>query len=81
MTLPSPSTNPKGAKDEEKTELLYGVENVVVWGYDSFMQNVQERMDLLVDKNGLSIVIGYDIYKDNYIDIIKRAAKLGSSQK
>ena len=59
----------------EKTELLYGVEDVVGRGVQ-FMQNVRKTMDLFGDKNGPSIIIGYDIYKNNYIDVIKRGGKI-----
>jgi two-component system, OmpR family, sensor histidine kinase VicK len=60
--------------EEEKTELLYGVEAAVgkgVW----FMKNVKIGMDLFGEKNGPSIIIEYEVYKNNYIDIIKRGAK------
>jgi two-component system, OmpR family, sensor histidine kinase VicK len=61
--------------EEEKTELLYGVEAAVgkgVW----FMKNVKIGMDLFGEKNGPSIIIEYDVYKNNYIDIIKRGGKI-----
>jgi two-component system, OmpR family, sensor histidine kinase VicK len=59
----------------EKTELLYGVEDVVGRGIQ-FMQNVRKTMDLFGDKNGPSIIMGYDVYKNNYIDVIKRGGKI-----
>jgi signal transduction histidine kinase len=61
--------------EEEKTELLYGVEAAVgkgVW----FMKNVKIGMDLFGEKNGPSIIIEYEVYKNNYIDIIKRGGKI-----
>ena len=56
---------------EEKTELLYGVEATVEkakW----FMKNVKIGMDLFGEKNGPSIIIEFEVYKNNYIDIIKK---------
>ena len=61
--------------EEEKTELLYGVEAAVgkgVW----FMKNVKIGMDLFGEKNGPSIIIEFEVYKNNYIDIIKRGGKI-----
>jgi two-component system, OmpR family, sensor histidine kinase VicK len=62
-------------KEEEKTELLYGIENAVSRGAQ-FMQNVKIGMDLFGDKNGPSIIIEYDVYKNNYIDVIRRGGKI-----
>jgi two-component system, OmpR family, sensor histidine kinase VicK len=60
---------------EDKTKLLYGSEDVVGRGVQ-FIQNVKVGMDLFGDKNGPSIIIGYDIYKNNYIDVVKRGGKI-----
>ena len=59
----------------EKTKVLYGIENSVPCGV-RFMQNVKEKMNLFVDKNGPSIVIKYHEYKDNYIKARQRGAKI-----
>ena len=32
-----------------------------------FLENVNERMDICVDKNGPSVIIQSDIYKSNYV--------------
>jgi two-component system, OmpR family, sensor histidine kinase VicK len=61
--------------EEEKTELLYGVEAAVGRG-DRFMKNVKVRMDLFGDKNGPSIIMEFDVYKNNYIDVIRRGGKI-----
>jgi two-component system sensor histidine kinase VicK len=61
--------------EEEKTELLYGVEAAVAKGV-WFMKNVKIGMDLFGEKNGPSIIIEYEVYKNNYIDIIKRGGKI-----
>ena len=60
---------------EEKTELLYGVEAAVGRG-DRFMKNVKVRMDLFGEKNGPSIIMEFDVYKNNYIDVIRRGGKI-----
>ena len=61
---------------EEKTELLYGVENAISRGIQ-FMQNASKQMDLFGDKNGPSIIIEFpDIYKNNYIAAKRRGAKI-----
>ena len=43
---------------EEKTEVLYGIENTVTRGIQ-FMQNAKKSMDLFGDKNGPSIIIDF----------------------
>jgi two-component system sensor histidine kinase VicK len=63
------------ANKEEKTELLYGIENAVRRGAQ-FMQNIKIGMDLFGDKNGPSIIMEYDVYKNNYIDVIRRGGKI-----
>src|SRR5919109_3689459 len=63
------------ANKEEKTELLYEIENAVRRGAQ-FMQNVKIGMDLFGDKNGPSIIMEYDVYKNNYIDVIRRGGKI-----
>jgi hypothetical protein len=55
--------------EDEKTELLYGVEAAVGMG-NRFMKNVKVGMDLFGEKNGPSIIMEYDVYKNNYIDVI-----------
>ena len=61
---------------EEKTEVLYGIENTVTRGIQ-FMQNAKKSMDLFGDKNGPSIIIDFPhIYKDNYIEAKRRGAKI-----
>ena len=61
---------------EEKTEVLYGVENAVRTGVQ-FMQNARKWMELFGDKNGPSIIIEFaDVYKNNYIGAKRRGAKI-----
>src|ERR671918_181600 len=61
--------------NEEKSELIYGTESAVQRGVQ-FMQNVKKGMDLFGEKNGPSIIIEFDVYKNNYIDVIKRGGKI-----
>ena len=60
---------------EEKTELLYGVEAAVGGGVQ-FMKNVKIGMDLFGEKNGPSIIMEFDVYKNNYVDVLKRGGKI-----
>ncbi|HZD36832.1 MAG TPA: ATP-binding protein [Nitrososphaeraceae archaeon] len=66
---------PYEEQEEEKTELLYGVEDAVGRG-DRFMKNVKRGMDLFGEKNGPSIIMEFDVYRNNYIDVIKRGGKI-----
>ena len=61
------STQTNNSKNnKEITEILYGTENSVRRGVE-FMQNANEFMDLFGEKNGPSIIMTYDVYKNNYI--------------
>ena len=61
--------------EEENTELLFGVEDAVAKG-DKFMKNVKVGMDLFGEKNGPSIIMEFDVYRNNYIEVIKRGGKI-----
>lgn len=62
--------------DEEKTGLLYGIEDTISKGIQ-FMQNAKKHMDLFGEKNGPSIIIEFpDIYKNNYIAAKNRGVKI-----
>ena len=41
-----------------------------------FLENVSERLDICVDKNGPAIIIKSDIYKSNYVKAKNRGAKI-----
>ncbi|WP_458719616.1 ATP-binding protein [Candidatus Nitrosocosmicus sp. R] len=58
-----------------KTDLIYDMDTAVSYGI-SFLENVSERMDICVDKNGPSIIIKSEIYKSNYIKAKNRGAKI-----
>ena len=61
--------------NEEKSELLYGTENAVQRGVQ-FLQNVKKRMDLFGDKNGPSIIMEFEVYKNNYVDVKSRGGRI-----
>ena len=58
-----------------KTDFIYDMDTSVSYGI-SFLENVSERMDICVDKNGPSIIIKSEIYKSNYIKAKNRGAKI-----
>jgi hypothetical protein len=59
----------------KSSEILYDTESTVKKGI-LFMQNAKEKMDLFGDSNGPSIVMEYDVYRNNYIDMISRGGKI-----
>jgi signal transduction histidine kinase len=67
---PLPPTSPVN-----KSEILYGVENAVGRGV-YFMSNVKQRMDIFFDHNAPSIVVDVKEYRNGYIDIRMRGAKI-----
>ena len=62
-------------RNGERTEMIYDMENAISYGV-RFMQNVKERMDVLIDKGGPSMILKYSIYNDNYIKARSRGAKI-----
>ena len=58
-----------------KTDLIYDIDTAVSYGI-RFLENVSERMDICVDKNGPSLIVKSDIYKSNYIKARNRGAKI-----
>jgi two-component system, OmpR family, sensor histidine kinase VicK len=67
---PLPPTSPVN-----KSEILYGVENAVGRGV-YFMSNVKQRMDIFFDHSAPSIVVDVNEYRNGYIDIRRRGAKI-----
>jgi two-component system, OmpR family, sensor histidine kinase VicK len=67
---PLPPTSPVN-----KSEILYGVENAVGRGV-YFMSNVKQRMDIFFDHSAPSIVVDVEEYRNGYIDIRRRGAKI-----
>ena len=67
---PLPPTSPVN-----KSEILYGVENAVGRGV-YFMSNVKQRMDIFFDHSAPSIVVDIEEYRNGYIDIRRRGAKI-----
>ncbi|WP_458744361.1 ATP-binding protein [Candidatus Nitrosocosmicus sp. T] len=58
-----------------KTDLIYDMDTAVSYGI-RFLENVRERMDICVDKNGPSVIMKSDIYKNNYVKARNRGAKI-----
>ena len=69
-SLLNPNINP-----QRTSEILYGAENAVGRGVQ-FMQNVKKKMDIFFDHKAPSIVIDIEEYKNGYIDIRRRGAKI-----
>ncbi len=59
----------------ENTKILHGIENTISYGV-RLLQNAKEKLDICTDKNGPSIVIELDVYKDNYIKARTRGVKI-----
>ena len=59
----------------ENTKILHGIENTISYGV-RLLQNAKEKLDLCADKNGPSIVIELNVYKDNYIKARTRGVKI-----
>jgi two-component system, OmpR family, sensor histidine kinase VicK len=59
----------------QRSEVLYGAEKAVGRGVQ-FMRNVKKRMDIFFDYRAPSIVIDLEEYKNGYIDIRRRGAKI-----
>jgi len=59
----------------EKTEVLYGIENAVGKGVE-FMAAVRHKMDLCYDQNAPSIVVEVGAYRDGYLGILERGGKI-----
>jgi signal transduction histidine kinase len=57
------------------SEILYGAENAVGRGVQ-FMQNVKKKMDIFFDHRAPSIVVDLEEYKNGYMDIRGRGAKI-----
>ena len=63
------------ASPVNKSEILYGVEDAVGRGV-YFMSNVKQRMDIFFDHSAPSIVVDVEEYRNGYIDIRRRGAKI-----
>jgi two-component system, OmpR family, sensor histidine kinase VicK len=62
-------------KSQRTSEIFYGAENAVGRGVE-FMRNVKKRMDIFFDHKAPSIVINIEEYRNGYIDIRRRGAKI-----
>ena len=61
--------------NSENTKILHGIEKTISYGV-RHLQNAKEKLDLCIDKNGPSIVIELDVWKDNYIKARNRGVKI-----
>jgi two-component system, OmpR family, sensor histidine kinase VicK len=59
----------------KKSEILYGAENAVGRGVQ-FMRNVKKGMDIYFDHRAPSIVVDIEEYRNGYIDMRRRGAKI-----
>ena len=59
----------------EYTEIIYDMETAISYGVN-FLHKSKERMDILIDQNGPSVIIKNDIYKYNYINARNRGVKI-----
>ncbi|HEU4444440.1 MAG TPA: HAMP domain-containing sensor histidine kinase, partial [Nitrososphaeraceae archaeon] len=57
------------------SEILYGAENAVGRGVQ-FMRNVKKNMDIYFDHRAPSIVVDIEEYRNGYINIRRRGAKI-----
>ena len=62
-------------KAQRSSEVLYGAENAVGRGVQ-FMRNVKKRMDIFFDHRAPSIVVDIEEYRNGYINIRRRGAKI-----
>lgn len=62
-------------KSQRSSEIFYGAENAVGRGVQ-FMRNVRKNMDIFFDHRAPSIVIDLEEYRNGYIDIRRRGAKI-----
>ena len=60
--------------EDEKTEIIYDLDDAITCGV-KFLHNVKEQMGILSDHNGPSLIIKYEIYKNNYISLKNRGVK------
>lgn len=72
---PADSLLNSNINSQKTSEILYGAGNAVARGIQ-FMQNVNRKMDIFFDHKAPSIVINIEEYKNGYIDMKRRGAKL-----
>jgi signal transduction histidine kinase len=62
-------------KSQRSSEILYGAENAVGRGVQ-FMRNVKKEMNIFFDHRAPSIVVDLEVYRNGYINIRRRGAKI-----
>ncbi|HEU0143650.1 MAG TPA: hypothetical protein VFQ47_02585, partial [Nitrososphaera sp.] len=63
------------SKPQKSSEILYGAENAVGRGVQ-FMRNVKKEMNIFFDHRAPSIVVDLEEYRNGYINIRRRGAKI-----
>jgi two-component system, OmpR family, sensor histidine kinase VicK len=61
--------------DNKNTRILHSMDEAISYGV-GLLQNVKEKIDLLVDDNGPSFITKFDVYKDNYNKARSRGVKI-----
>src|SRR5919112_3637330 len=61
--------------DNKTTIIVHSMKDAVSFG-TRFLFNVKEKIDLLVDGNGPSLIVKFDLYKDGYIKARNRGVKI-----
>ena len=72
---PADSLRNPDIKSQRSSEILYGAENAVGRGVQ-FMRNVKKNMDIFFDHRAPSIVVDIEEYRNGYINIRRRGAKI-----
>jgi two-component system, OmpR family, sensor histidine kinase VicK len=72
---PADSLRNPDIKSQRSSEILYGAENAVGRGVQ-FMRNVKKNMDIFFDHRAPSIVVDIEEYRNGYIHIRRRGAKI-----
>jgi len=75
MAKPADSLLNPDIKSQRSSEILYGAENAVGRGVQ-FMRNVKKNMDIFFDHRAPSIVVDIEEYRNGYINIRRRGAKI-----
>jgi len=75
LAKPADSLLNSNINSSRTSEILYGAGNALGRGIQ-FMQNVKRNMDIFFDHKAPSIVINIEEYKNGYIDMKRRGAKI-----
>ena len=62
-------------KKEERTEMIFDIKFAVSYGI-RFLHNTIEKLDVLVDEGGASMITKFHLYKDIYVKLLNQGAKI-----